>query len=170
MTMNDAQKIYSYLISEGYTRETKTLSMAVLGNWTIRQNVDTGEKLSTFIQKFPQMFVLANSKRNIYAVVPPGQESIASQYPYTWRREDFQGTYDSPPFDKDVNVAALRRPSPPPSDDDLLLLSTSQRIGGKSKSKSRSRSAKKSKSKSRNARKSRTKKNRNRRNKTARKY
>lgn len=52
MTMNDAQKIYSYLISEGYTRETKTLSMAVLGNWTIRQNVDTGEKLSTFIQNF----------------------------------------------------------------------------------------------------------------------
>lgn len=167
MTMNDAQKIYSYLISEGYTRETNTLNMTVLGNWTIRQNVDTGEKLSTFIQKFPQMFVLANRNRSIYAVVPPGQ-SIASQYPYTWRREDFQGTYDSPPFDKDVNVAALRRPSPPPSDDDLLLQSTSQRIGGKSKSKSRS--AKKSKSKSRNARKSRTKKNRNRRNKTARKY
>ena len=167
MTMNDAQKIYSYLISEGYTRETNTLSMAVLGNWTIRQNVDTGEKLSTFIQKFPQMFVLANRNRSIYAVMPPGQ-SIASQSPYTWRREDFQGTYDSPPFDKDVNVVAQRRPSPPPSDDDLLFQSTSQRIGGKSKSKSRS--AKKSKSKSRNARKSRTKKNRNRRNKTARKY
>ena len=167
MTMNDAQKIYSYLISEGYTRETNTLSMAVLGNWTIRQNVDTGEKLSTFIQKFPQMFVLANRNRSIYAVMPPGQ-SIASQYPYTWRREDFQGTYDSPPFDKDVNVAALRHPPPPPSDDDLLLQSTSQRIGGKSKSKSRS--AKKSKSKSRTARKSRSRRNRNRRTKTARKY
>ena len=165
MTMNDAQKIYSYLISEGYTRETNTLSMAVLGNWTIRQNVDTGEKLSTFIQKFPQMFVLANRNRSIYAVMPPGQ-SIASQSPYTWRREDFQGTYDSPPFDKDVNVAALR--PPPPSDDDLLLQSTSQRIGGKSKSKSRS--AKKSKSKSRTARKSRSRRNRNRRTKTARKY
>ena len=93
-------------------------------------------------------------------------QSIASQYPYTWRREDFQGTYDSPPFDKDVNVAALR--PPPPSDDDLLLQSTSQRIGGKSKSKSRS--AKKSKSKSRTARKSRSRRNRNRRTKTARKY
>ena len=95
-------------------------------------------------------------------------QSIASQYPYTWRREDFQGTYDSPPFDKDVNVAALRHPPPPPSDDDLLLKSTSQRIGGKSKSKSRS--AKKSKSKSRTARKSRSRRNRNRRTKTARKY
>lgn len=112
---------------------------------------------------------MANSKRNIYAVVPPGQESIASQYPYTWRREDFQGTYDSPPFDKDVNVAALRRPSPPPSDDDLLLLSTSQRIGGKSKSKSRSRSAK-SLNLNLEMQENQGLKNRNRRNKTARKY
>ena len=100
-----------------------------------------------------------------------GQESIAeSQSQYKWNRKDFQGDYDSPPFHKDVNVAALRRPPPPPNnadDDYLLLQATSQRIGGKSKSKSRS--AKKSKSKSRNARKSRSKKNRNRRNKTTRK-
>ena len=100
-----------------------------------------------------------------------GQESIAeSQSQYKWNRKDFQGDYDSPPFHKDVNVAALRRPPPPPpnnADDDYLLLqATSQRIGGKSKSKSRS--AKKSKSKSRTARKSRSRKNRNRRNKTAR--
>ena len=100
-----------------------------------------------------------------------GQESIAeSQSQYKWNRKDFQGDYDSPPFHKDVNVAALRRPPPPPpnnADDDYLLLqATSQRIGGKSKSKSRS--AKKSKSKSKTARKSRSRKNRNRRNKTAR--
>ena len=174
------QRIYEYLIQNGNTNAANAMNMAKLGLWTASQNIDTGNKLSTFIKRFPQVFALIDNNRLIYAIPLNDDDDnyktqeegslLSDSFPYTWSPHDFQSPTYVPRRPVDVNVAALRRPPPPPpnnADDDYLLLqATSQRIGGKSKSKSRS--AKKSKSKSKTARKSRSRKNRNRRNKTAR--
>ena len=56
MTATAEQRIYEYLIQNGKTNAANTMSMATLGAWTIRQGIDTGNKLSEFIKRFPELF------------------------------------------------------------------------------------------------------------------
>jgi hypothetical protein len=159
--MTTAQgEIYEHLIQNGNTNAASAMSMATLGAWTTGRVINTGRnKLSVFIRRFPQLFVLIDNSRFIYARTPLNLQddddditqeegsllSNSNSVPYSWDRRDFQGTYVSPPFHPDVNVPIYQK-----------------KTGGKRKSRSRSRS--------RTARKSRSRRNRNRRTKTARKY
>ena len=152
------QRIYDYLIEKGNTSEANAFNMAGLGAWAKRENIDIGEKLSKFVSRFPEVFVLTKKNSHIHARTPTpqdydynkGQGSLMSASPYMWDRGDFQSSTYSP-----------QRPD---SDEYLLLQATTQQHGGKRKSRSRSRS--------RTARKSmsRSRRNRNRRTKTARKH
>ena len=156
--MTTAQgEIYEHLIQNGNTNAANAMSMATLGAWTTGRVINTGRnKLSVFIRRFPQLFVLIDNSRFIYARTPLNLQDddditqeegslLSNSVPYSWDRRDFQGTYVSPPFHPDVNVPIYQK-----------------KTGGKRKSRSRSRS--------RTARKSRSRRNRNRRTKTARKY
>ena len=159
--MTTAQgEIYQHLIQNGNTNAANAMSMDTLGVWTTGREINTGRnKLSVFIRRFPQLFVLIDNSRSIYARTPLNLQDdddditqeegslLSKSVPYSWDRRDFQGTYVSPPFHPDVNVPIYQK-----------------KTGGKRKSKSRSAR------KSRTARKSRSRRNRNRRTKTARKY
>ena len=189
--MTAEQRIYEYLIQNGNTNAANAMNMAALGLWAAGQNINTGNKLSTFIRRFPQLFALIDNNKLIYAIPPnfqydddydktQGEGSLLStNVPYTWSRNDFQSSRFVPHYPDGYNVAAIRalpppRPLPPPPlpimteynqgmNSPVFSMAAHQQ-GGKSKSKSRSAR------KSRTARKSRSRKNRNRRNKTARKY
>jgi hypothetical protein len=179
--MTTAQgEIYEHLIQNGNTNAANAMSMATLGAWTTGRVINTGRnKLSVFIRRFPQLFVLIDNSRFIYARTPLNLQDdddditqeegslLSNSVPYSWDRRNFQGTYVSPPFHPDVNVALVRPPRPPPPTESEYSKSMDSPLftrtyGGKRKSRSRSRS--------RTARKSRSRRNRNRRTKTARKY
>ena len=177
--MTTAQgEIYQHLIQNGNTNAANAMSMATLGVWTTGREINTGrDRLSVFIRRFPQLFVLIDNSRFIYARTPLNLQDdddditqeegslLSNSVPYSWDRRDFQGTYVSPPFHPDVNVALVRPPRPPPQAEYSKSMGSplfTRTYGGKRKSRSRSRS--------RTARKSRSRRNRNRRTKTARKY
>ena len=180
--MTAEQRIYEYLIQNGNTNATNAKNMATLGLWAASQKINTGNKLSTFIRRFPQVFALIDNNRLIYAIPLNDDDDndktqeegslLSDSFPYSWNRDDFQSPTYAPHRPVNVNVAAERPPprplpqSPPittyNAGMDSPFFSKAAHEGGKSKSKSRS--ARKSKT----ARKSRSRKNRNRRNKTAR--
>jgi len=161
------QRIYEYLIQNGNTNAANTMNMAKLGLWAAGQNINTGNKLSTFIKRFPQVFALMDDNKLIYAIplndddgydITQEDGSLLATnppVPYSWNRDDFQSPTFNPKYPKDVNVPLYQKKG-----------------GGKSKSKSRSasksksRSARKSRTARKSRRKSRSRKNRNRRNKT----